>query len=215
MKEWKSKLIDLLIVIIGITIAFQLNTWNVSNKSAKEVQGYLISFEEETKANQSSLTESIEFLRASKSDVDSLLILLQLKNYDDDRISLSIARMMSIENFSPSITTMENIKASGKFDQIGNIDLRKQLIETYASYANTVMFDQVTMAYTHDFTTPFFFDNIRFSDLSSLNDNFLADPEFENIVIGYLTLLTQQIKGHEGSLEEVNTLLENLTQSGK
>jgi len=31
--DWNSKLIDLLIVIIGITIAFQLNNLNESNKS--------------------------------------------------------------------------------------------------------------------------------------------------------------------------------------
>lgn len=39
--DWKSKLIDLLIVIVGITIAFQLNTLNESKKSKTQEKDYL------------------------------------------------------------------------------------------------------------------------------------------------------------------------------
>ncbi len=37
--DWKSKFIDLLIVIVGISIAFKLNTWNESNKANREIKG--------------------------------------------------------------------------------------------------------------------------------------------------------------------------------
>ncbi len=36
--EWKSKIADLLIVIIGISIAFQLNNWNESKKSDEDAK---------------------------------------------------------------------------------------------------------------------------------------------------------------------------------
>ena len=34
--NWESKIIDFLIVIIGITIAFKLNTWNESITASRE-----------------------------------------------------------------------------------------------------------------------------------------------------------------------------------
>ena len=49
--DWKSKFLDLLIVIIGITIAFKLNTWNESIKEHSELEIYLQSFQEETALN--------------------------------------------------------------------------------------------------------------------------------------------------------------------
>ena len=118
--------------------------------------------------------------------------------------------MMAIVDFNPATTTMENIKASGEFDLIKDVELRKQLIDTYASYSTTATFDQSITHYTNDYVTPYLFANVRFSDFSSLNSNFLEDPAFENIVIGYLTLLNQQITGYNNSLTEVKTLLEYL-----
>ena len=59
--DWKSKLIDLLIVITGITIAFQLNNLNESNKSKTQERDYLKSFYEENRDNESSLSLALEF----------------------------------------------------------------------------------------------------------------------------------------------------------
>ena len=84
--DWKSKFIDLLIVIIGITIAFQLNNLNDSNKSKAKEKDYLKSFYEENRDNESSLSLAIEFTLKTKDDLDSLKQILLSKNYQDDRI---------------------------------------------------------------------------------------------------------------------------------
>jgi len=110
---------------------------------------------------------------------------------------------------------MDNIKASGEFDLIRDIDLRKQIITTYDSYASTSTFDQMIMDYANDYVTPYFFENVRFSDLSSINKNILEDPAFENILIGYMTLMTQQINGYKENLKQVKTLNEYLIHSQK
>ena len=70
--DWKSKLIDLLIVIIGITIAFQLNNLNESNKSKAKEKDYLKSFYEENRDNESNLSLALEFALKTKNDIDSL-----------------------------------------------------------------------------------------------------------------------------------------------
>ena len=213
--EWKSKIIDLLIVIIGITVAFQLNNWNEYNKSNEKARSYLASFSEENKRNEYDLMKELDFLVDNKDNIDTLLSLLIAKEYNNKKMNLYVSSLMLLANFNPSITTMGNIKASGEFDLIKDIEIRKQLINTYDSYLLTTMFDQIVVDYTNDYITPYFFANVRFTEMMSTELKFLEDPSLENIVVGYVTLTNQQTDGYKESLKQVKLLNEYLAQSLK
>ena len=213
--DWKSKLIDLLIVIIGITIAFQLNNFNESNKSNAQERDYLKSFYEENRDNESNLSLALEFAIKTKNDIDTLKQILLSKNYEDNRIKNLSASMMTLSDFHPSIVTMESITESGEFKLISDLEYREKLIDTYNSYQTTAQLESILSDYVNQYVTPFFFRNIRFSDFTSLHDNFKESPEFENIVIGYDALLTQKLKGYEENLEKLKGLNQLLTTANK
>ena len=209
--DWKSKLIDLLIVIIGITIAFQLNNFNESNKSNAQERDYLKSFYEENRDNELALSSALEFALKTKSDIDTLKQVLLSKDYEDDRIENLSASMMALSDFHPTVVTMENITESGEFKLISDLEYREKLIDTYNSYQTTSQLESILSDYVNEYVTPFFFRNIRFSDFTSLHDNFKESPEFENIVIGYDALLTQKLKGYEVNLKKLKELNQLLT----
>ena len=209
--DWKSIIIELLIVIIGISIAFKLNNWNESKKTELEVQEYIGSFYDENKTNQESLISALEYSKSNKKDIDTLKAILLSKNYSDERIKSLIASMMGIASYAPSTTTMQNISSSGEFDLIKDIELRKNLINTYNAFKTTAKLETLISNYINQYVTPFLFENVRFSDFSSLHSDFTKDPLFENIVIGYGVLINQLIKGYEQNLENLNLLNEKLT----
>ncbi len=209
--DWKSKIIDLLIVIIGITIAFQLNNLNESNKSKTKEIDYLKSFYNENADNESNLTSALEFSLEKKKDIDNLKQILISKKYKDDSIKNLAAGMMTFSNFNPSIITMENIKASGQFELIRNIEFRENLIDTYDSYETTTQLEGLLSDYAKQYLSPFFFENVKLSDFSSLNEDFAEKAEFENIVIGYDAMLTQKIVGYKENLKKLKKLNLQLT----
>jgi hypothetical protein len=204
--DWKSIIIELLIVIIGISIAFKLNTWNESKKVDLEVKDYIASFKEENISNETNLILAVEYSISIKKDVDTLKQILTSGEYNDSRIINLSASMMGLSSFVPSEITMENIKASGDFDLIKDNLLRKKLISTYKSYDTSLMLEGLLSDYLNTYLTPFFMENIRFSDFSSLHNNFIENPKFENIVFGYEVLLNQQITGYQDNLEKVRQL---------
>jgi len=208
--EWKSKLIDLLIVIVGISIAFQLNNWNEVSKLDAEAKAYINSFYEENMLNETSLISALEFTESNKKDIDTLKQLLLSKKFTDKRVKTLTGNMLGMQNFNPSITTMENIIASGEFELIKDIELRKQIISIYNTYDTTLILENVLSDYINKYLTPFVFENIRFSDFSSIHTDFIQKPLFENIVFGYDVLLSQQIRGYQNNLEELKLLNENL-----
>ncbi len=106
---------------------------------------------------------------------------------------------------------MQNISASGEFDLLKDIELRKKLIDVYNVYKTTTQLESLLSDYVNQYVTPYFFENIRFSDFSSIHDDFTKDPAFENIVIGYSVLLNQLISGYEENLKKLKLLNEKLT----
>lgn len=209
--DWRSKFIDLLIVIIGITIAFKLNNWNESIKSDTAGKEYIASFYNENKENRENLVAAIKFSETNKRDLDTLKAILLSKDYSDNRIKTLTAGMMAIANYTPSTITMQNISSSGEFDLIKDIELRKNLISTYNAYKTTTSLEDIISNYTNQYVTPYFFKNIRFSDFSAIHSDFAKDPEFENIVFGYDVLLNQLINGYKKNLKEQNLLNKKLT----
>ena len=209
--DWRSKFIDLLIVIIGITIAFKLNNWNESIKSDTAGKEYIESFYNENKENRENLVAAIEYSETNKRDMDTLKAIMLSKNYSDKRIKTLIASMMGIANYTPSTITMQNISSSGEFDLIKDIELRRNLISTYNAYKTTTTLETIASNYINQYVTPYFFKNIRFSDFSSIQSDFTKDPVFENIVFGYDLLLNQLIGGYKKNLKELNLLNKKLT----
>lgn len=208
--DWKSKLLDLLIVIIGITIAFKLNNWNESRKVTNDERAYMSSFSNENRINRENLVAALDFSRSTEKDIDTLKTLLVSENYTDERIPIFIASMMALADFTPVTTTMENITASGEFDLITDINLRENLISAYNSFKTTTKFESMLANYVDKYLTPFLLENLRFSDFSSINSDFKKDPLFENIIIGYEALLHQQVNGYDANLKKLNVLNESL-----
>lgn len=213
--DWTSKLIDLLIVIIGITIAFKLNAWNESTNTSAELKSYLESFEDETAANMENLAIAIDHSHRVKVKMDTLKQILAAGDYDHKDIESLAVSMMSLASFDPSTTTMDNITASGQFELIRKVELRRDIIDNYKGYKTAKQLEGLVYEYVKEYATPFFFEHVRFNDPASAGKDFLKDPKFENIVYGYAVLLDQQIKGYENSREKGRKLAYRLQSTNK
>ncbi len=205
--EWKSKWIDFLIVIMGITIAYQLNNWNEANKEIKKGNEYLLNFQRENETNEKRIAKALLYLEDSKATMDSLKNMLDIQGFQDVRVASFSNYMMATLRFKPTTVTMENIKASGDFELIQDITLRRALIELYSAYSVLAIVDQKMADFVDRYTTPFFFEKIRFLDFSPIDgDGFLNDPHFENMVLGHDKLLDQQISSYRTTLNKLNAI---------
>lgn len=213
--NWRSKFIDLLIVIAGISIAFKLNTWNESNKANREIEDYLLSFQEESTNNKVTLSAALEYSISIKKNLDSIKILLIREDYVHKNIKTYVSSLMGLSNFIPVTTTMDNITASGQFGLIKNTELKKRLIDTYKTYKSTIKIDDILMDYVDKYLTPYFFENVRFRDFSSIKGDFIKNPKFENIVFGYEVLLNQQIQHYENAMGEIDALLNTVQHTSQ
>ncbi len=204
--NWRSKIIDLLIVIIGISVAFKLNTWNESIAANKEAQDHINSFYEETEINKAKLVGALEFSETSKQHNDTLKEITVAKDFADSRFKDLVLKMLGLSSLDASTTTMENITASGEFGLIKDTELRRLLISTYNSYKRTLKVETLLFTYVNDRVSPFVFENFSFNGATIEDATVAEGPLFQNIVFVYGVLLDQQIRGYQNTLERMEQL---------
>lgn len=204
--DWRSKIVDLFIVVIGITIAFRLNSWKEDIQCYQTEKYYLESFLRENAANKAAVIRSINFSDSVNHNIDTLLNLLRTKEKNDwwmKRLTLSMAAQ---GDYTPSSTILNNITFSSEFATIQDPDLREQIIRTYNSHQAAMKAQNTLSEFVNNQVTPFLWKNIRYSTSEYGSYDFRKDPIFENLVHGYRLLLQQQMDGYNKNLDAITQL---------
>lgn len=144
-QNWVAVGIDMLVVVLGIFIGFQLNNWNVERQNVQKGESYLERIAEE-------LEQDIRFfdgvLRSNERSIENAQFLLDtidnedLVRDDPTRFITSIASIGGSIVVNISKNTFEEIKFSGNLELIKDEDLRNKI-------ANYYTFIEVSQAFAH------------------------------------------------------------------
>ena len=137
-KYFKYAIGEIILVVIGILIALQINNWNESRKINQEEKQTISILKLEFEKNLKDLESNIETIEAIKNACDELLKYTGPKHEtgtlkDTDSL-ISMTVRMSI--WDPSLYTLSDIKNSGKLSKLSNHDLKMLLIEWESFYSN-------------------------------------------------------------------------------
>ncbi|MCK8521639.1 hypothetical protein M0D21_08665 [Aquimarina sp. D1M17] len=210
--EWRSKIVDLFIVIIGITLAFRLNAWSESKKQDDLLSTYLTSFDNENASNIMSLNEVLAASHEQLAKVDTLQHIMRIGNYADQRLSRWSPSLLNAINYKPTLITLESIKESGDFELIKNYELKRKIITAYESLVHLKEQELVLNDYVKNITRPYFFEKIRYRDFYPVDDEgLIRDHRFENIIIGYGLIMRNQIQGYDSVMVNLLNLKDELS----
>ncbi len=203
-KYLKYAIGEIVLVVIGILIALQINNWNEQRKERNREQAILKNLQNEFKANINNVNEAYSsFYEAYEAS----LLLLEIIRTDEainpvlveQLIDDIINKTKSLDIITGSIDEMLN---TGSFNLIRNPDLRKQL-SNWSFYKTDTEDDIVIYRdYLFDFFIPsltnkvqlrnmkipdFFEDNLKLTKISKSNfkidyNKTIRTIEFENQV---------------------------------
>ncbi|MCL6257666.1 DUF6090 family protein [Aquiflexum sp. TKW24L] len=120
---------EILLVVIGILIALQINNWNEGRKTKKFEHEILFLIDQNLK--QDSIMLSGELFKAKQAIelTDRLLEQVTLKNYDDS-LNFWMGKIISFERFKSQSSAFEVLKAKG-IETISDKELQLSLISYY------------------------------------------------------------------------------------
>ena len=205
---------EIILVVIGILIALQINNWNENRKEKKIETSILNELQSDFKSDLLSLNEDIEInKRAIRSN--ELITKVLMSNIDyNDSLDLHFGNIQYSASFTVNTGGFENLKSRG-FEIIANDTLRKDIIELQDRWYdylfilnqknNTINIEQLLPTYRKYFTNLSYtfkdqyvsFTPVNFESLRNNTDflQLIAYQKFNNEkTVQYLEIIIKRIK---------------------
>lgn len=130
---------EIVLIVVGILLAFQLSDWNDLRKSKDLEWSYLNRLATDIRTNvarfsdyrKTELEASQATTRFSAALGDSTISDADI--VDAARVFFTVGWLSP--NFEPTVTTFNDLEATGNLQIIRNNELREEIISLYASYA--------------------------------------------------------------------------------
>lgn len=205
--KWKYAIGEILIVIIGISIAFALNNWKESNANERQKKQYLenlvLDINEEIKqleTNQKNVQDRLK-------KIQIVLPFLGVKQGNRDSIARHIFKLAMPINFHPESTTYQTLVNSGDMKLINNFQLRRSLEEHYAFHKqvtqNYKRIEKIHERYLGDF----FIHEIDYKNMRNGDYAFLDKQLLSNIILSTQGSYYMILRGNTACIESNKKLL--------
>jgi hypothetical protein len=133
--DWVARLSELIVIVLGILIAFALNSWWDARTDKIRESDYIKQLRSDFEENQKNLEAAIEAEKGLKKNLESIVELIKTPPCDKNAELLSelLPQVLSFTRFTPVTGTYGSLIHSGDIGLIENADLRRSLV----SFAST------------------------------------------------------------------------------
>ncbi len=181
--NWRYTIGEIVIVIIGISIAFALNRWAESSKDQQARQQYLESLLTDLEGETEQLVANIGEFEGKINDIRSLFPFLYGRQEGrDSAMSRKVFNLAQVIHFHPNDVTYRTLINSGDFALFQNFELRKK-IENHYSDQELIQMDYSRQSKIHEkYFGDFMIYNLDYSQIRQGNYDFIDDPFLRNII---------------------------------
>lgn len=209
--NWKNQSVELLVVFIGITLAFALNNWREYNKDRELEHQYIKSFHDELAFTKTTLDSVIIENKTTVERIKAMLPLMKNGNMPMDSILVAIMLTADVNLFIENTYTYETIKNSGSFNIIQSFKVRSKIIEYYETYKSKELVERYFQMYIDNYTIPFIIKNMDLMNGKIMTK--INGYEINNLINGYYQLLAQVVNNYQ-KLSNLNKLTNELLEKG-
>lgn len=130
---------EIVLVVIGILIALQVNNWNEQRLKKSKEKNYLIEIHKNLVQDTIKINETLVFNALKKKAIDESFKLFEQASeggFNLDDFAAKMAVLSSFQVFEPTRTAFDNMLDVEKIDLITNTDLRLLLSNYYKTDFN-------------------------------------------------------------------------------
>ncbi|MCF8272558.1 MAG: hypothetical protein K9I95_01890 [Flavobacteriaceae bacterium] len=172
---------EIVLVVIGILIALQINNWNQQQQNSKQEKQLLQQLLIEYNSNLNQLSNKILLRREGINSAIMLLSYRDLENLDVqyDSINRHLSRLILRPTFDPELGVTTELTNSGKLYILSNEELRNKISAFPSSLNELKEEEMVIFNIIEERFTPFLIENFQVGRIMS---EFLDDEQIRSKV---------------------------------
>lgn len=204
--NWKYAIGEIIIVIIGISIAFALNNWAQRNQQQSTEKLYLQSLEKDLSNDIDSLNKNIHLLSQNLSDINLLRPHLGNPLPGRDTVYRRIFNIASTVAFIPEDATYHTLVNSGDFKLISDFELKSAIEKHYRAYLHMQRDYERRDNFSKKYMADYFVD-LDYDAIYRGNFDFMDDKRLRNMVFNLQGIVYFQINAAGEAKKSAENLL--------
>lgn len=210
-KQFRYALGEILIVIVGITIAFSLNKCSENKKDEATRLQYLQNIKNDLEIDKKNLESNLETISLKIDNLNKALPLINTDNPEKVNAMRSIYPVFTATAFYPKDITYQTMINSGDFKLIDDFDL-KAAIETHYSDYNIMLKDYERLEIIHrEYLGKYMIDHSDFDAMRRGELGYSNEKLLKNILQSIQGSLYIKYKATERGLISCDSLLNTLS----
>lgn len=190
--KWGQLGLELLVVFLGISIAFLLNNWREAKKEAELEFKYIKSFEKDVEDNIIELEKLIEIDSLWLADAKPWLIEIRNKTITEDSANVVIRGIIQINKMDYHLGTYEDISNSGNLKLISDFDLKTKIVDYHLTLEGGIFLDNHFYKYFNDQVMPYVFNEYDILNGEFVSSTAYQSVQFSNVYVGYFSMVQQR-----------------------
>ena len=137
--NWFTIVLELVVVVVGLFLAFQLDRWYESQRSKSDLQAHLVSLAEDFTQNEARLSSAIG--EGNQEMEAAITLRAEIRKGTPDLSVAELNQLISQTSLLPAFNAVDvaykNLISGGTLSDLSSPDLKKELAEFYAAYELT------------------------------------------------------------------------------
>lgn len=185
MKKLKKYFKEILIVVIGILIAFGLNNWWQSRKEGKNLSNHFENLKSECDKNKGMMQFVNKSIDQNKKNIDTIYQLMYQPN-QTEKLSEYTFKLINMSGGYIFKNAYNTLVETGDIRLIDDFKLKNTLVLLYDYYNYCEAVDKQHAEFYEQYFFPFLMENIDFSNPKNIkNESAFKTIEFKNMISSY------------------------------
>lgn len=216
---------EIILVVIGILIALQINNWNQERLNSIERQKIIASLNLEFKQNKNQFTFTRNnHLNAKKASMELMSYVGEQnhRNFDQKVIDNLIDGIFPMSDYLPSNNAVDDIIQSGKLSTLENSEISSKLSDWKSLMSILASRDDKLEEWIFSQVIPYLNTYVSWRDVGvqknynwstpgTLPTNYkyiFTDLEFENILENHIYFINESLRRHNETLKLLDDIIE-------
>ena len=198
---------EIVIVIIGITIAFSLNKCSENEKNTKQRNNYIVNLTQDINDDKTQLEKNLETIKSKIETTKKIISAFRTKDNGFKNATRDIFAIAQLTNFTPKDYTYQTLVNSGDLKLFNDINIKTEIEKHYSEYKDLAKAYERQEIIHKEYLGKYFIYNTDY-DLMSNGDSPFKDKQLlKNIVQSMLgSLMIKQTATEQGIQSCENTL---------
>jgi hypothetical protein len=217
-KYFKYAIGEIVLVVIGILIALQINTWNENRNYRNQETIYLKRLLSENQQDIVTFTNTINSIKKGNESIVKFSEALKNDSVLDTDLLLTANNYFIFGSiypvFTSSTSTFEDLSSTGNLQILTNVNLRDSIVKHYAKHQSAKEWLKVASEWTFPLDAPFTYENniMKFEPTTAFlfpkEDMTVLAKELRAAKMKYISNAAAHYWINIDAINEINTLLD-------